>query len=56
MAEYIGFLNLLLVPIAGLLWRISGQLAHLDAKTEAHGDRLSMLERLTITNRRGQAA
>jgi hypothetical protein len=37
--------NLAMVPVVGLLWRISTQLATLTATMEAHGDRLERLER-----------
>ena len=44
-------LQLLLIPVVGLLWRISGQLAHLAATSEAHAGRLQTLERLTMQHK-----
>lgn len=51
MADLTTALQLLLIPVVGLLWRISGQLAHLTATTDAHAGRLEMLERLTINTK-----
>ncbi len=39
------WLNLLLVPTVGLLWKVSGQLATLTAVQEQHERRISTLER-----------
>lgn len=43
--DLMAVLNLLLVPMVGLLWRISTQLATVSAKLEAHDGRLELLER-----------
>jgi hypothetical protein len=39
------FAQLAMVPVVGLLWRISTQLATLTAQMQAHGARLELLER-----------
>jgi hypothetical protein len=44
--ELLQLVNLLLVPVVGLLWRISTQLATVLAVQEAHDARLKILERL----------
>ena len=44
MEHLIPAMQLLLIPTVGLLWRISGQLSELAAKTEAHAGRLDRLE------------
>lgn len=43
--EAFGWLNLLLVPTVGLLWRISGQLAGVQGVQLQHEIRISNLER-----------
>jgi hypothetical protein len=43
--ETLQLLNLLLLPIAGLLWKISTQLAAVVATQAAHHGRLESLER-----------
>lgn len=45
MEALVPVLQLLLVPVVGLLWRISHQLATLAATTAAHDQRLDRLER-----------
>ena len=44
-AEAFNWLNLLLVPTVGLLWRISGQLASLQGVQLQHEIRITTLER-----------
>ena len=43
--EVVQYANLLLVPIVGLLWRISNQMAEMAATQRAHHDRITNLER-----------
>jgi len=45
MADVLQLLNLLLVPTVGLLWRVSGQLAHVAAVQGQHEQRIQNLER-----------
>ena len=45
--DVLQLVNLLLVPMVGLLWRISNQLASMNATQAAHHDRISNLERKT---------
>ncbi|WP_416762733.1 hypothetical protein ACNI65_10015 [Roseateles sp. So40a] len=44
-AEAFSWLNLLLVPTVGLLWRISAQLATLQSVQQHHEIRITNLER-----------
>lgn len=44
-AELLQLVNLLLVPMVGLLWRISNQLAAMEATQTAHAQRITNLER-----------
>ncbi|MFN3812165.1 MAG: hypothetical protein ACK4S6_16290 [Roseateles asaccharophilus] len=41
----LAWLNLLLVPTVGLLWKVSAQLATLTAVQEQHERRITNLER-----------
>lgn len=42
--EFLPLLNLLALPAAGALWRLSGVLATLQANQAEHGRRLAALE------------
>ena len=44
-ADALQWANMLLVPVVGLLFKISTQLAALQATQAAHADRLGQLER-----------
>jgi len=44
-AEAFSWLNLLLVPTVGLLWRISAQLASVQGIQQQHEIRITNLER-----------
>lgn len=46
MAELLPWLNLLLVPVLGLVWRISAQLARLEAVQQGQAQQLERHERL----------
>ena len=43
--DVLQLVNLLLVPVVGLLWRISTQLASVTATQDSHSRRLDHLER-----------
>lgn len=44
-ADLLQWLNLLLLPVVGLLWRVNERLAHVEAHQVDHGRRLDDLER-----------
>lgn len=48
MIEILPWLNLLLVPVVGLLMQINSRLAHLEATQDHHGARLARLDGIEV--------